>query len=62
MPELLDFDKDLVHLEAASKVCYCAAIFDLGNMNNLWIRCPFVCSFYLMKLNFVKLDSIESIG
>lgn len=27
MPELLDFDKDLVHLEAASKVCYCAAIF-----------------------------------
>lgn len=22
MPELLDFDKDLVHLEAASKVCW----------------------------------------
>ena len=27
MPELLDFDKNLVHLEAASKVCYCAVIF-----------------------------------
>lgn len=59
MPELLDFDKDLVHLEAASKVCLiCDVLFYVFLFVNFSTGSVWITTHHLVQIVQIQLKSL----